>query len=254
MKSIGLALGGGAVLGAAHVGVLKAIQELDIKIDYITGTSIGAFAGAFYAFGKSYEEIEDIALKLKWIDISDLSISKFGLLSNGKLGRLIIKHLGNKNIEDAEIPLAIIATDATNGEKIIFDKGPLAEAVMASTSIPGIFKPVEIEQRIFVDGGIVENVPIDTVKKLGAEYVIAVDLNSKNIYNKPENILDVLVNSFHFLIQERVKSQTEKANLLIEPDLSQFNRTSTKHVDKLIKIGYEESIERFKYHLTNLSN
>jgi NTE family protein len=246
MKNLGLALGGGAVLGAAHVGVFKALSELDIKIDYITGTSIGAFAGALYAFGKSYEEIEDIALKLKWIDISDLSISKFGLLSNGKLGRLIIKHLGDKNIEDAKIPLAIIATDATNGEKIIFDKGPLADAVMASTSIPGIFKPVEIKDKIYVDGGIVENVPIDTVKKLGAEYVIAVDLNSKNKYNKPENILDVLVNSFHFLIQERVKSQTQLANLMIEPDLSQFNRTSTKHVDKLIKIGYEESIKVLK--------
>ena len=246
MKNIGLALGGGAVLGAAHVGVLKAIDELDIKIDYITGTSIGAFAGALYAFGKSYEDIEEIALKLKWIDISDLSISKFGLLSNGKLGRLIIKHLGYKNIEDAEIPLAIIATDATNGEKKIFDKGPLAEAVMASTSIPGIFKPVEFGDKIYVDGGIVENVPIDTVKKIGAEYVIAVDLNSKNIYNKPVNILDVLVNSFHFLIQERVKSQTELANILIEPDLSQFNRTSTKYVDKLIRIGYEEAMNVLK--------
>lgn len=246
MKKVGLALGGGAVLGAAHVGVIKALNELDIKIDYISGTSIGAFAAAFFAFGKSYEEIEDIALKLKWIDISDLSISKFGLLSNGKLGRLIIKHLGDKNIEDANIPLALIATDATNGEKVVLDKGPLAEAVMASTSIPGIFKPVEIDGKILLDGGIVENVPIDTVKKLGAKYVIAVDLNSKNIYNKPENILDVLVNSFHFLIQERVKLQTEKANILIEPDLSQFNRTSTKHVDKLIKIGYDESIDVFK--------
>lgn len=253
MKKIGLALGGGAVLGAAHIGVLKAFKELDIKIDFISGTSIGAFAAAFIAFGKSYEEIEDIALKLKWIDISDLSISKFGLLSNGKLGRLIKKHLGDKNIEDANIPLAIIATDASNGEKVIFDKGPLADAVMASTSIPGIFKPVAIGEQIFVDGGIVENVPIDTVRNLGAEYVIAVDLNSKNIYNKPENILDVLVNSFHFLIQESVKSQTEKANILIEPDLSQFNRTSTKHVDKLIRIGYEESIGVLKSKLKDFS-
>jgi NTE family protein len=243
MKKIGLALGGGAVLGAAHVGVLKALLELDIKIDYISGTSIGAFAASFFAFGKSYEEIEDIALKLKWIDISELSISKFGLLSNKKLGRLIVKHLGDKNIEDANIPLALIATDATNGEKVILNKGPLAEAVMASTSIPGIFKPVHIDGKILLDGGIAENVPIDTVKEMGSEFVIGVDLNSKNIYNKPDNILDVLVNSFNFLVQERVKSQTELANLLIEPDLSQFNRASTKHIDKLINIGYEESLK-----------
>ena len=143
-SKIGLALGGGAVLGAAHVGVLRAMEEFDIEINYITGTSIGAFVAAFVAFGKKWPEIEEIASELKWMDITGVTLSKYGLLSNEKLGNLIIKHIGDKNIEDAEIPLAMIATDIETGEKVILDKGPVAEAAMASTCIPGIFKPVEI--------------------------------------------------------------------------------------------------------------
>lgn len=241
MKKTGLALGGGAVLGAAHVGTLRAIDEFDIEINHVAGTSIGAFVAAFFAFGKNWKEIKEIASELKWIDITGISLSRYGLLSNEKLGELIIKHLGNKNIEDADIPLAIVATDVTSGEKVILDKGTLADAVMASTCIPGIFKPVEIDGKMLVDGGIVENVPINTTMKLGAEYVIGVDLNSKHKYDKPDNILDVIMNSFHFLMQQTDKLQTEDADLLIKPDLSTFNRSDMNQIDDLIEKGYEDS-------------
>lgn len=119
MKKIGLALGGGAVLGAAHVGVLKAIEEFDIEISYIAGTSIGAFVAAFCAFGKTPAEIEEIALKLTWMDISGISLFKNGLLSNEKLGDLISEHIGDKKIENAKIPLAMIATDISSGKKVV---------------------------------------------------------------------------------------------------------------------------------------
>lgn len=241
MRKTGLALGGGAVLGAAHIGTLRAIDEFDIEINYVSGTSIGAFVAAFFAFGKNWKEIKEIASELKWIDITAISLSRYGLLSNDKLGELIIKYLGNKNIEDADIPLAIVATDITSGEKVILDKGPLADAVMASTSIPGIFNPVEINGKMLVDGGIVENVPIITIKNMGAEYVIGVDLNSKHKYAKPDNILDVLVNSFHFLMQQKDKLQTEDADLLIKPDLSTFNRSAMNQIDDLIEKGYKDS-------------
>ncbi|MDZ7797262.1 MAG: patatin-like phospholipase family protein [Candidatus Marinimicrobia bacterium] len=122
-KKIGLALGGGAVLGAAHIGVLKAIEELDIPIHCIAGTSIGAFVAAFYANGKGWEEIRDIAMDLKWLDLSGLSLSKLGLLSNEKMGKFVEKHLGRSTIEDANIPLAMIATNIASGEKIVLQKG-----------------------------------------------------------------------------------------------------------------------------------
>lgn len=159
MKKIGLALGGGAVLGAAHVGVLRALDEQNIKINYITGTSIGALVAALFAFGKTWKEIELIALELKWLDITSITLSKYALLTNEKLGELLIKHIGNRNIEDSEIPLAFITTDISNGEKIVLNKGPVTTAVMASTCIPGIFKPIEIDGKMLVDGGIAENVP-----------------------------------------------------------------------------------------------
>jgi NTE family protein len=241
MKKIGLALGGGAVLGAAHIGVLKALEEKEVDINYITGTSIGAFVAALYAFGKDWKEINEISCKLKWMDITSISLSRYSLLSNDKFGELLTKHIGDKHIEEASIPLAIIATDAGSGEKVVLKKGPVAQAVMASTCIPGLFKPVKIEGRMLLDGGIVENVPIKTIREMGAEYVIGVDLNAEHEYQEPQNILDVLMNSFHFIMQQSAKFQTENADLLIKPDLSAFDRADTSQIEELIQKGYEDA-------------
>ena len=240
-KKAGLALGGGAVLGAAHIGALKALEEQDIEVTHIAGTSIGSLIAALFAFGKTADEIKEIALDLKWMKITDISISKFALLSNEKLGKVVTEHIGKKNIEDADIPLAIIATNISTGEKVVLDKGPVAAAVMASTCIPGVFEPVEIDDMLLVDGGIKENVPTESVKKLGADYVIGVDLHAKYSNEKPENILDVLINSFHFTLMTASKLQTEEADLVIQPDLSSFNFTDTDQVKDLIKQGYKDT-------------
>ena len=246
MKKTGLALGGGAVLGAAHVGVLKALQEFDIKVEYIAGTSIGAFVAAFYAFGKSWEDIQEITSELRWIDITAISLSRYGLLSNKKLEELIVEHIGDKNIQDSNIPLAIIATDASNGKKVILNKGSVANAVMASTCIPGVFRPVDYGEKMLLDGGIIENVPVNTVREMGADYVIGVDLNSEYTYEKPDNILDVLLNSFHFIMKTSAELQTENSDLLIKPDLSKFNRTDMNQVQALLKKGYKDAKKALK--------
>jgi len=245
-KKLGLALGGGAVLGAAHIGVLRAIEEFDIPISYLSGTSIGAFVGSFSAFGNSWKEIKEIASGLQWLDITEISLSRFGLISNERLGELIRKHIGEKQIEDADIPLALVATDITTGEKVVLKKGSLADAVMASTAIPGIFQPVEIDGRLLVDGGVLENVPIHTVKTLGARRVIGVDLNASHTYDKPDNILDVILNSFHYMMQAADRIQTEEADVLITPDLSSFNRSDMGQMDELMEKGYQAANKTFK--------
>jgi len=245
-KKIGLALGGGAVLGAAHIGVLKALEELEISVQYVAGTSIGAFVAAFYAFDKTWKEIEEIALKLKWMDISGISLSQYGLLSNEKLGELITEYIGDKKFKQSSIPLAMVATDISNGKKVVLKKGLVAKAAMASTAIPGIFKPLEIDGKLLVDGGIVENVPIHTLKDMGADYIIGVDLNAKHSYERPDNIVDVMVNSFHFTLQASAKLQTKEADLLIQPDLSSFNRSDMDQVEDLIEKGYDDSIGKLK--------
>jgi NTE family protein len=238
MKEVGLALGGGAILGAAHVGALQAIDEFDIKVTHVAGTSIGAVAAAFVAFGKSWKEIHDIFCDLNWMDVSAISLSKFALLSNEKLGDLIIDHIGDKNLEDANIPISMVATDITKGKRVVLNSGPVALAVMASTCIPGIFKPVEVEGQMLVDGGVVENVPIQTLRDMGPDFVIGIDLNAEHRYGKPQNIIDVIMNSFHFLMQQSDKLQTQNADLLIKPDLSGFNRADVDQYDDLVEKGY----------------
>ena len=140
-KKVGLALGGGVVLGASHVGVLQAITELEIPISYITGTSIGAFVAALYAFGMPWYDIEEVAMDLEWVDTAALSLSQFGLLSNHKLGEIVRNIIGDVRFQDAKIPLGMVASDVVNGEKVMLTQGNVAEAVMASSCIPGILNP-----------------------------------------------------------------------------------------------------------------
>ncbi len=239
---IGLALGGGSILGAAHIGVLKAFEELDIPISYISGTSIGSFIASLYAFGKTPDEIEKIMVDLKWMDVSKISPSKFGLLSNERVKNVIEKTLGDVNIGDSKIPLSIVATDITSGKKVLFQRGNLIKAIRASTCIPGVFTPIEINGRMLVDGGVVENVPVTSLKKMGAKYIIGVDLLAKYAHKKPKNILEVLLHTFNYMITNSSQRPRESANLIIELDLNSFNKISTKQVKNLVKKGFEESI------------
>lgn len=242
---VSLALGGGAVLGAAHIGVLKAVEESGIKVNAVSGTSIGALIAALYAFGKTADEIEEIALRLKWFDVGGFSLSQFGLLSNSKMGNLIRTHLGECNIEDAQIPLSIVATDITTGEMVILKEGSVAEAVMASSCLPGIFIPVTINGRMLVDGGVVENVPVTPLKKAGYEFIAGVDLNMRNKDHTPHNIFDILFNSFSFMIMTTTRYLKSSADMIIEPDLCDFDLINTDHVAEIMKAGYKEAKKQF---------
>lgn len=246
MKKVAVAFGGGAVLGAAHIGVLKALLEHDLDIQAVAGTSIGSMVASLYAFGHDPEEVEQLAIEMSWKDISSFSFSKYGLLSNDKLGAWVKDNIGDEAIEDANIPLHIVSTDIVTGQKLILNEGPLATAIRASTCIPGIFKPVEWGDRLLVDGGIVENVPISPLQQYGDYKIIAIDLNAHHNYEKPTNILDVLVNSFHFTLSTSAKLQTERSDILIQPDLSKFNSYDPKQSRDLIEKGYETAIEALK--------
>lgn len=245
-KKIGLALGGGVVLGAAHIGVLKALDELKIKVSHLAGTSIGSLVAALFAFGKSWEEIKEIARELKWLDISRVSLSKYGLLSNDTIGNIINDSIGSVSFNDAQIPLAVIATDIVSGEKVVISEGSIAEAVMASTCIPGIFNPVEINNTMLVDGGIVENVPTTTVEEMGAEYVIGVDLNSKLDNKKPENIIEILLKAFDYALHSATKLQTKEAHFIITPDLGSYNAIDLDQIPDLIDKGYEDAMDQLR--------
>ncbi|MBN1279083.1 MAG: patatin-like phospholipase family protein [Chlorobiaceae bacterium] len=238
MNAYGLALGGGAVLGAAHVGVLQAVEELGIPIGFVSGTSIGAFIAALYAFGKSSQEIREVALGLDWLDLSGLSLSQYGLLSNRKFGKIVTELLGEKNIEDALRPLAIVATDISTGGRVVFTRGDVASAIMASSCIPGVFRPVEYKGLMLVDGVLVENVPVAAVRSIGARQVICVDLLGKHVFREPQHIVSVLLNAFYSVIRSATSAQIADVDLCITPDLSAFSLIDTAQVQDIIPAGY----------------
>ncbi|MGM0547579.1 MAG: patatin-like phospholipase family protein [Bacteroidota bacterium] len=238
-KNVGLALGGGATLGGAHVGVLRALEEAEIKIDCIAGTSIGAMVGAFYAFGMPVDEIEKIALELDWPDISRIAMSKRGLLNNNEMGKLLDQQLGDVYFKDADIPFAAVTTDISTGEKVILDEGDVSEAVKASTCIPVLFEPIQYNGRLLVDGGLKESVPLSAIQNMGAEYTIGVDLNAYRNYKRPENILDILNNTLEIALKHLANVSLNEIDLLIQPNLSEFSRSDTEQVDRMIKRGYE---------------
>ena len=243
---IGLALGGGSVLGAAHIGVLRAMEEKGVHISALSGTSVGALVAGLYAFGVPVDEIEQMSLKNKWFDISSIRLSKFSLFANDKLATIIKDRLGDVLIEDAKIPLAIIATDIVSGERVEFVRGRLADAVQASTCLPGVYAPVEIDGRLLVDGGLVDNVPVSALKGLGAKYSIAIDLSTNRHYQKPENIIDVISNAVDISMNHAIKLQLRSADLVIAPDVTAKSRINIDEVKQLIEIGYVETTERLQ--------
>ncbi|HHE08045.1 MAG TPA: patatin [Chlorobaculum parvum] len=238
----GVAFGGGAVLGAAHVGVLKAMHETGFRADCVSGTSIGSFVAALHAFGKSWQQIEGIAMDLDWFDLSGLAISNYGLLSNRKFGRLVLKLLGRKRIEDAPIPLAIVATDICTGDKVVMRKGSVATAVMASSSIPGIFNPVKLKKMLLVDGVLTENVPVSPLKEMGADRTICVDLLGRHTFRKPEHLAMLLMNAFYSAMRTMSEIQMEDADLVIRPDLSDFSLVDIDAVPEIFEAGYREAL------------
>jgi NTE family protein len=243
---LGLALGGGAVLGAAHIGVIRALEEKGLSPKYIAGTSVGSLVGALYAFGKSWRDILEFTENLNWFDVSGVTLSRLGLLSNKKLSKLLHEAIGDVDFADAPVPLAVIATDISTGEKVVLREGSVCSAVMASSCIPGVFEPVEVDGRLLVDGGIVENVPVRTLLDLGAEYTIGVDLLARHSSKKPENIVELLIQSLNFSLMALAKLQTEETDLLLTPDLGRFNLVSTGHFEDLVEAGYREAMRKLE--------
>ncbi|MCD6294801.1 MAG: patatin-like phospholipase family protein [Deltaproteobacteria bacterium] len=176
---VGLALGSGSARGWAHIGVIKALTEAGIRVDYIAGTSIGAVVGAVYASGK-IETLENVVRQFDWkqiVSFFDIVFPKSGLIDGNKVADFVRTHVAPGNIEDLGLPFRVISTDLETGSEVVIQEGDVIEAVRASISIPGIFTPVRKDGVILLDGGLVNPVPVSVVREMGADFVIAVDLN-----------------------------------------------------------------------------
>jgi NTE family protein len=178
-KRVALALGSGGARGWAHIGVIRALEEAGIPIDYVAGTSIGAFVGSIYAVG-ALDELERFVAELDWraiVSLLDVEFPTQGLLDGGKIYNLLYGHLLERQIEDTQIPFACVATDLQSQAAVTFQTGSVVDAVRASISIPGVFTPHEHEGQFFVDGGVVNPVPVNVAQEMGGDIVIAVNLN-----------------------------------------------------------------------------
>ncbi len=241
--TLGLALSGGAVLGCAHIGVLKAFDEAGIRVTHLAGTSMGALVASFYACGFSGSQIEEIAGELRWPQITRPSPSKLGLLSQEKLRKTLRIHLGDVRIEDARIPLAMVATDISTGEKVVMTEGDLALAASASACFPGIFIPVEREGRLLVDGGLVENLPLSPLKAWGVERIVAVDAFLGMTFKRPTKLLDLIKNAVDIVLVQATRDEAVHADVLIAPDLHTFSSTELKDAPGLVRAGYRAAME-----------
>ena len=180
LRKVGLALGSGSSRGWAHIGVLEALEEYHVPIHYLAGSSIGAYVGAIYA-GGGLESLKQFALSMDWrkvLSYVDVVFPKSGFLDGKKVAELYRMHASAETFSDLDIPLTIVATDLDTGEQVLLDSGSLVEAIRASISVPGVLTPYHYNDRWLVDGGLVEPTPVQVVRNMGAEVVIAVDLNT----------------------------------------------------------------------------
>lgn len=190
---VGLALGGGAVRGLAHIGILKVLKKHQIPIDFIVGTSMGGAIGGLIAAGIDVEEIEEFVLTTPSYRIVDIGIGKRGLVAGNKLYAMLLqfleqKGLGDIQIEQLPIPFQAVSVDLIKGKVFILDKGSLSLAIRATTSVPGFFTPVKYEGKVLVDGGVLNNLPADIASNAGAEIVIAVDVEREHEEREPRNM------------------------------------------------------------------
>jgi NTE family protein len=235
---IGLALGGGAAKGYAHIGVLKVLEREKINIDCIAGTSIGSLIGALYCSGISIKMLEQLSYQIKrrhWVDVI---IPKQGLLAGNKAMEIVRLLTKNKSFHELDIPLAVTATNLVTGKEEVLKEGNVAEAVRASISIPGIFVPVYKGDMVLVDGAVLDKVPVDAARQMGADIVIAVDLGFENT-RKLNNIYDILLQTFDVMGQELVNKKIVNADIVIKPDLSDVRPSLFNQQEKCINRGVE---------------
>jgi NTE family protein len=220
---LGLALGGGAARGFAHVGVLQVLEEAGIKADLVVGTSAGSLVAAFYAGGKTGAQLQKVAETMEEATITDWTVPLLGrgMMRGDALSRYVSQQTAGRRIEELKMPLGIVATDLRTGEGVLFQRGDLGTAVRASSSVPSVFEPVRIGNREFVDGGLVSPVPVRYARQMGADYVLAVDISSAPEAAKTDDMFQILMQTFTIMGKSINTFELKEADLVVRPALNQ---------------------------------
>jgi NTE family protein len=237
-SGIGLALGGGFARGFAHLGVLQVLERNNIPVTHIAGTSVGSILGAAYASGAPLSRIISACRRLRFRDIARWRVSRLGLASNRRLGELIARVFDSTQFEDLKIPLAIVATDLTTGDPVIFTEGNLVDVICASCAFPGLFAPVEIGTRCLADGGLVAQVPTQAARQIGASHVLAVSVGVQvGKFDAPTNIFQVVARAVSAAQKHQLESWERHADLVLRPDVQTLAWDAFDRAEEAIEAG-----------------
>ena len=222
---VALVLGGGAARGFAHIGAIKALEAQGIVPDLIVGTSAGAVVGALYAAGNGGFELQKLAIQMEEGQVSDWSLPDRGVIRGEALQNFINRAVSLRPLEKLPRPFAAVATDLQSGEAVVFRTGNAGMAVRASSSVPGIFQPVKINGREYVDGGLVSPLPVKAARDMGADFVIAVDISDQPRYGSTKSTIDVLLQTFAIMGQSIGRYERRDADVVIRPQMSGIKAT-----------------------------
>jgi NTE family protein len=237
----GLVLGGGGARGFAHLGVAKALKESGIAIDIISGVSAGAIAGSFLASGMDPDDIFHLLSQQDFMKITKFRLTKQGFIRLEGLKQQIRANIPFKNIEDLPTPLVVAACNLNKAKVVYFKKGPLADLVIASSSIPVLFSPVKIGGQIFVDGGVLDNLPVKPIRRY-CEKVIAVNISPIHDTDKLDTLMQIATRVFHVSVDKSTIKSGKQADLYIEPPgVENYEILRTRYSDELFHIAYEHT-------------
>jgi NTE family protein len=239
---LGLALGGGAARGFAHIGVIQVLEEAGIKPDLVVGTSAGSLVAALYANGKTSAELANLALTMDEGSITDWAFPSRGLIRGEALARFVRDQTGNTLIEKMKLPLGIVATDLDSGIGMLFQRGDTGTAVRASSSVPAVFQPVKIGDREYVDGGLVSPVPVRYARQMGAEMVIAVDISSPPDGAATDGTMKLLLQTFAIMGKSINRFELREADVVIRPPLIGVSSADFTSRVRAIRSGRETAL------------
>lgn len=235
---LGLVLSGGGARGIAHLGILKALEEIGVKPSIISGTSAGAIAAAFYAKGFSAEEILEIIKKGNFFNFSSILFKKQGIFSMKNFEKIYAKYFPNNSFDELSIPIIISATDLLNGESVYFSSGNLSQCLLASSCIPVIFQPVNFNNTYYVDGAVLDNFPIEPLLSQ-CEKIIGVSVNSIKKESKEIHMRNIIDRTVHLSLSKHLNEKAKSCDVFIEPpDMSQFHILDLNKTDEIFNYGY----------------
>ena len=242
LSEVNLVLSGGAAKGIAHIGVLKAIEDLGVKIKRISGSSAGALVSVFYSYGYSPDDMLKLVKEINWFKVFKFKPPKYGLIGWEKAHEIMEELVPVYKIEELKIPVHICCVDLFSGKPIYFNEGELYPILFGSCSLPGIFEPIFYKNFLLVDGGIMNNLPVEPFENLN-EPVVCVDVLPISQEREIKNIIQILIRSFFLAVRANSDSRKKFCDYIIAPELGNFSPFDVHKADEIFKVGYESALK-----------